>query len=60
MKNVLAHAVRNDHRVLVAVIESIFVHDSKAVKSRWRHVDDKLPAGHHKLAAQMAGQKRML
>jgi len=54
MRNVLAHAGRNGHRLVAAFIGTIFAQDSKAAaKSQWRHVVDKLRVGHHKLAAFM-------
>ena len=54
MRNVLAHAGRNGHRLVAAFIGTIFAQDTKAAaKSQWRHVVDKLRVGHHKLAAFM-------
>jgi putative transposase len=54
MRNVLAHAGRNGHRLVAAFIGTIFAQDSKAAaKAQWRHVVDKLRSGHHKLAAFM-------
>ena len=54
MRNVLAHAGRNGHRLVAAFIGTIFAQDSKtAAKTQWRHVVDKLRVGHHKLAAFM-------
>ena len=54
MRNVLAHAGRNGHRLVAAFIGTIFAQDTKAsAKSQWRHVVDKLRVGHHRLAAFM-------
>jgi transposase-like protein len=54
MRNVLAHAGRNGHRLIAAFIGTIFAQDSKSgAKSQWRQVVDKLRVGHHKLAAFM-------
>jgi putative transposase len=54
MRNVLAHAGRNGHRLVAAFIGTIFAQDTKAAaKTQWRHVVDKLRVGHHKLAAFM-------
>jgi putative transposase len=54
MRNVLAHAGRNGHRLVAAFIGTIFAQDTKnAARTQWRHVVDKLRVGHHKLAAFM-------
>jgi putative transposase len=54
MRNVLAHAGRNGHRLVAAFIGTIFAQETKAsAKTQWRHVVDKLRVGHHKLAAFM-------
>jgi transposase-like protein len=54
MRNVLAHAGRNGHRLIAAFIGTIFAQDSKSgAKSQWRQVVDKLRVGHHKLSAFM-------
>jgi putative transposase len=54
MRNVLAHAGRNGHRLVAAFIGTIFAQDTKvSAKAQWRQVVDKLRVGHQKLAAFM-------
>jgi len=54
MRNVLAHAGRNGHRLVAAFIGTIFAQETKAAaRTQWRNVVDKLRVGHHKLAAFM-------